>query len=117
MKTVILAAGQGKRLKPLTAKRPKVMLPLANTSILEHILINAKSAGIKDFIFVVSYYKEVIIDYFQSGEKWNVNIEYITQSKPLGTEIELKIDSLYYLEILLLVLKISEKCLRQIRLL
>ena len=85
MKTVILAAGQGKRLKPLTATRPKVMLPLANTPILEHILLNAKSAGVKDFIFVVSYHKEVITDYFKGGEKWNVNIEYITQSKPLGT--------------------------------
>jgi len=85
IKTVILAAGQGKRLKPLTEKIPKVMLPIANIPILEHVLLNAKSAGIKDFIFVVSYHKETITDYFKNGKDWKVNIEYVTQRKPLGT--------------------------------
>jgi len=85
MKTVILAAGQGKRLKPLTETKPKVMLPIANMPILEHVLLNAKSAGMKDFVFVVSHHKETVTDYFKDGKDWNVNIEYVTQSRPLGT--------------------------------
>lgn len=85
MKTVILAAGEGKRLRPLTYNRPKVMLPVANRPILEHLLLNAKKVGLKDFIFVVSYKKDTIVDYFGDGKKWGVKIEYINQLEPLGT--------------------------------
>ena len=85
MKTVVLAAGQGKRLRPLTNNRPKVMLPVANKPILEHILVNAKNAGLKEFIFIVSYKRDTIVDYFKDGKKWGVKIEYIDQREPLGT--------------------------------
>ena len=54
-KAVILAAGEGKRLRPFTEDMPKVMLPVANKPILEWNLLNAIDAGLKDFIFVVSY--------------------------------------------------------------
>ena len=50
MKAIILAAGEGNRMRPLTYTRPKVMLPIANKPILEHLLIEAKKAGIKEFI-------------------------------------------------------------------
>ncbi len=55
MKAVILAAGEGSRMRPLTYTRPKGMLPLANKPILEHLLIEASKAGIRQFIFVVGY--------------------------------------------------------------
>jgi len=85
MKCVILAAGEGKRMHPLTYTRPKVMLPIANKPLLEWNLLNAIDAGIKDFVFVVGYKSEMVRNYFGNGEKWNVNIEYINQGKALGT--------------------------------
>jgi UDP-N-acetylglucosamine diphosphorylase/glucosamine-1-phosphate N-acetyltransferase len=85
MKCVILAAGEGKRMHPLTYTRPKVMLPIAGKPILEWNLINAIHAGLKDFLFIISYKSEMVRDYFQDGKKWNVKISYINQGKPLGT--------------------------------
>jgi len=85
MKCVILAAGEGKRMHPLTFTRPKVMLPIANKPILEWNLLNAKESGIKDFIFVIGYKSEMVRNYFGNGEKWNIKIEYVNQGKALGT--------------------------------
>ena len=85
MKAVILAAGEGSRMRPLTYTRPKVMLTIANKPILEHLLIEIKLAGINDFIFIVGYHDEQIRQYFGNGAKWGVNIDYYTQRKQLGT--------------------------------
>lgn len=85
MKAVILAAGQGTRMGPLTVNRPKVMLPVANRPILEHIICSARDAGIYEFVLVVGYHSEVIKDYFGDGSKFNVNIIYALQEKPRGT--------------------------------
>lgn len=82
---VILAAGEGTRMHPLTYTRSKVMLPIANKPILEHLLIEMQKAGIRDYIFIVGYHDEQIRDYFCSGEKWQVNIQYLNQGKQLGT--------------------------------
>ena len=81
----VLAAGEGKRMHPLTFTRPKVMLPIANKPILEWNLLNAIDAGLKEFIFVVSYKSEMVRNFFGNGEKWNVYIEYVNQGKALGT--------------------------------
>jgi len=91
MKAVILAAGEGIRMRPLTYTRPKVMLPLANKPILEHLLAEVRKAGITEFIFVVGYHDEQVRDYFGDGEKWKVNIGYCTQRKQLGTADAVKI--------------------------
>ncbi|MFC1897415.1 bifunctional sugar-1-phosphate nucleotidylyltransferase/acetyltransferase [Chloroflexota bacterium] len=85
MKAVILAAGEGHRMRPLTYTRPKVMLPLANKPILEHLLTEVSRAGIREFIFVVGYRDEQVRDYFGSGDKWGVSIDYSTQRRQLGT--------------------------------
>ena len=90
MKAVILAAGEGTRMHPLTYTRPKVMLPIANKPILEHLLIEVKKAGISEFIFIVGYHDEQVRDYFGSGERWGVNIEYCSQRRQLGTADALK---------------------------
>src|SRR5450759_5367269 len=84
-KAVILAAGEGQRMRPLTMTRPKVMLPLANKPILEHLLSEMQQAGIGEFIFVVGFHDEKIRDYFGNGDKWNVNIQYSNQRKQMGT--------------------------------
>ncbi len=91
MKAVILAAGEGKRMHPLTFTRPKVMLPIANRPIVEHLLIELKRAGIDDFIFIVGYHGETIREHFGQGDRWGVNIEYAYQRKQLGTAHALKL--------------------------
>ncbi len=85
MKAVILAAGEGKRMRPLTATRPKVMLPIVGKPILEHLLNEVKGAGVTEFIFVVGYCDKQVRSYFGSGEKWGVKIAYSEQRKQLGT--------------------------------
>jgi len=85
MKCVILAAGEGKRVHPLTYTRPKVMLPIANKPIIEWNLKNAIGAGFSEFIFVVAYKSEMVRNYFQNGEKWGIKIEYVNQGEALGT--------------------------------
>lgn len=72
-------------MRPLTYTRSKVMLPLANKPIIEHLLLGAKKAGLKDFVFVVGYFEKRIREYFGDGQNWGVRIEYITQKKQLGT--------------------------------
>ncbi len=90
MKAVILAAGEGNRMRPLTYTRPKVMLPIANKPILEHLLIEAVQAGIREFIFIVGYHDEQVRQYFGGGDKWGVKIDYCNQRKQLGTADALK---------------------------
>lgn len=85
VKCVILAAGEGKRMHPLTYTRPKVMLPIANKPVIQWNLLNAINAGFKEFIFIVSYKSEMVRNYFGSGEKFNVKIDYINQGTPQGT--------------------------------
>jgi len=66
------------------------MLPLANKPILEHLLMEAREAGIREFTFIVGYHDEQVRDYFGSGNKWGVSIDYSTQRKQLGTADALK---------------------------
>lgn len=85
MKVIVLAAGEGVRLRPLTEMQPKGMLPIANRPILEHILIQCSLAGLRDFVFVVGYQAQTIETYFQDGAAWGVRIEYVSQRKQMGT--------------------------------
>ena len=85
MKCVILAAGEGKRMHPLTYTRPKVMLPVVNRPVLELNLLKLIDADITEFIFVVGYKSEMVLNYFKDGSKWNVDITYVNQGKPIGT--------------------------------
>ena len=85
MQAIILAAGEGSRMRPLTYTRPKVMLPLAGKPIIEHQLIAARDAGIREFVLVVGYFDSLVRDYFGNGKKWQVKIDYATQKKQLGT--------------------------------
>ena len=85
MKGVIIAAGEGKRLKPLTQTRPKCMIPVAGKPILYHVLGNLKNAGVRDVVIVVNYLKHKIIDEFGNGRKIGMRIEYAVQEKMRGT--------------------------------
>ena len=82
-KAVVLAAGEGKRLRPFTETMPKVMLPVANKPLLEYVFDATKKSGITEIIVVVGYKKEVIMEYFKDYK--NIKITYIIQEKQLGT--------------------------------
>lgn len=85
MKTIILAAGRGKRMGKLTSRIPKPMLSLWQKPILEHIILGLKKTGIKEIIIVVGYKQEKIKKYFENGQKCGVRINYVNQKKQKGT--------------------------------
>lgn len=82
---VILAAGEGTRLRPFTLNKPKVMLPVAGKPILGYVIEALTSAGIRDIVIVAGYRKEQIFNYFGSGEAIGANITYVNQEHQVGT--------------------------------
>jgi len=82
---VILAAGEGQRLRPFTVTKPKAMLSIAGKPILGYVIEALAENGIRDIMVVVGYKKEQVFDYIGSGEQFGVDIVYITQTKRLGT--------------------------------
>ena len=82
-KAVILAAGEGKRLRPFTETMPKVMLPVANKPLLEYVFDATRKSGIDEIVVVVGYKKEVIMEYFKDYK--DVKITYVIQDRQLGT--------------------------------
>ncbi len=85
MKVVILAAGEGTRMRPLTASRPKVMLPIANKPMMEHTINAAMEAGVRDFLIVTGYREDAIMEHFRDGNHRGISVEYVHQEKQLGT--------------------------------
>lgn len=82
---VILAAGEGQRLRPFTVLKPKVMIHIANKPILQYVVEALALNGVRHIVMVVGYRKEQVQDYFGSGEKLGVEIDYIVQRQQLGT--------------------------------
>jgi len=82
IQAVILAAGEGTRLRPLTKNRPKVMLPVANRPILEHVLNSVVAAGIRDITVVVGYKKEQVMTFLNT---YPVPVNVVIQENQLGT--------------------------------
>jgi len=86
MKAVIIAAGKGKRLNPITSTTPKPMIPIGGKPLLEHTLLNLRDIGVQEILIIVGYKEETIKNYFGNGlSKFNVKIEYTTQLEHLGT--------------------------------
>ncbi len=85
MKAVILAAGRGTRLMPLTNEMPKAMIKVNGKPLLEIIVDQLRSVGVKEIIIIVHYLKEVIEDYFGNGKKFAVKVNYAVQEEMLGT--------------------------------
>jgi glucose-1-phosphate thymidylyltransferase len=82
---VILAAGEGQRLRPFTVTKPKVMLSIAGKPILQYVVEALAQNGIRQVVIVVGYRREQIFNYLGTGEKFGVDIVYITQERQLGT--------------------------------
>ncbi len=82
---IVLAAGEGQRLRPFTVTRPKSMLAIADKPVLHFVIEALARNGIRDIIIVVGYRKEQVFDYLKSGEDLGVTIDYVTQERQLGT--------------------------------
>ena len=85
MDAVILAAGEGARLKGWTSDKPKGMITLGNAPILEHIVRGLASSGIQKINMVVGYRKNIVMSYFGDGSQFGIKIKYIEQAKLSGT--------------------------------
>jgi mannose-1-phosphate guanylyltransferase/phosphomannomutase len=85
MKAVVMAGGEGTRLRPLTSRRPKPLVPIMNRPIMEHIILLLKQYGITDIVVTLYYLGDEISGYFGTGSDWGVNIEYVVEETPLGT--------------------------------
>lgn len=85
MKAVIMAGGEGTRLRPLTSHRPKPLSPALNMPIMEHIILLLKKHDILDIVVTLHYLADEIENYFQDGSEWGVNITYSVEESPLGT--------------------------------
>ncbi len=85
MKAIILAAGLGTRLRPLTDVTPKVMLPIGGKPLLEHHIENLKKFNITDIGINLFYLPKVIESYFGNGNRLGVNLHYTREDNILGT--------------------------------
>src|SRR5215469_1759970 len=85
MKAVIMAGGEGTRLRPLTSNQPKPMMPIANKPMMEHIVELLKRHGFEDIVVTVAFQANAIRTYFGNGSEFGVNMVYATEETPLGT--------------------------------
>ncbi|MBI2938250.1 MAG: NDP-sugar synthase [Thaumarchaeota archaeon] len=94
-KVVILAGGEGTRLRPLTLTRPKAMMPLGSKPVIEHIISETAKSGFTDFIVTVNYEKEQVMRYIGRGTKLGVKVDYAIEPEGiyLGTAGSVKLAS------------------------
>ena len=85
LQAVVMAGGEGSRLRPLTSNMPKPMLPVANRPLMEHIVMLLKDHGITDVVATVQFLSSVIRNYFGDGSDLDVGLSYSNEEVPLGT--------------------------------
>nr|MDT0664432.1 nucleotidyltransferase family protein [Micromonospora sp. DSM 115978] len=81
----MLVGGKGTRLRPLTMSAPKPMLPVAGVPVTAHMLARARDAGITRVVLATSYKAEVFEQYFGDGSAHGLELEFVTETEPLGT--------------------------------
>jgi len=84
-KVVIMAGGLGKRLRPLSNKKPKALIKVFGKPMLEHVILSIKKSGFKNFYLSINHLGKMIKDYFLDGKKFGVSIKYIEEKNFLGT--------------------------------
>jgi dTDP-glucose pyrophosphorylase len=82
---VLMAGGKGIRLRPLTDNMPKPLLTVGTKPVLQHSIEHFISQGFNRFIISVNYLGHMIEEYFGDGSRWNVEIDYVREDKPMGT--------------------------------
>ena len=89
-RAIILAGGQGTRLKPYTTFFPKALVPLGEMPVLELVLRQLKAHGFTEITLAVGHLSELIRAYFGDGSAWGVSLSYVREGMPLGTAGPLK---------------------------
>jgi mannose-1-phosphate guanylyltransferase/phosphomannomutase len=85
VKAVVMAGGEGTRLRPLTSNQPKPMVPIAGKPCIEHILELLRDHGLDDVVVTVAFLPQAIRSYFGGGDALGMNISYSVEETPLGT--------------------------------
>ncbi|MGB9376800.1 MAG: sugar phosphate nucleotidyltransferase [Mycobacteriales bacterium] len=85
MKAVLMAGGEGTRLRPMTATTPKPMLPVVNAPIMEHVLRLLRRHGITETVVTVQFLASIVRHYFGDGAEMGMSLSYATEETPLGT--------------------------------
>ncbi|MGO9162223.1 MAG: sugar phosphate nucleotidyltransferase [Streptosporangiaceae bacterium] len=85
MKAVVMAGGEGTRLRPMTANQPKPLLPVANRPIMEHVLRLLCSHGFTETVVTVQFLASMVRNYFGDGDDFGMSLQYATEETPLGT--------------------------------
>ncbi len=85
LRAVVMAGGAGTRLRPLTEDRPKPMLPVGGRPLLEHIVEQLRQSGIRRVNVTTHYHPEKIREHFGDGRAFGVELDYVTEDRPLGT--------------------------------
>src|SRR3982750_4942907 len=85
MKAVIMAGGEGTRLRPPTSTQPKPMMPLANRPMMEHIVRLLKEHGFDEIVVTLAFLPQAIRTYFGDGSEFGVRMVYATEETPRGT--------------------------------
>ena len=84
MKAVVMAGGEGSRLRPLTSRRPKPLVPVAGRPIMEHILTLLREHGITEVVVTLQYLGSEIRNYFGDGSEVGLDIHYVVEEHPPG---------------------------------
>ena len=85
MKAVVMAGGEGTRLRPMTANQPKPLLPVVNKPIMEHVLRLLRRHGFNETVVTVQFLASMVRNYFGDGEDFDMSLQYATEEMPLGT--------------------------------
>jgi len=85
MKALVLCGGRGTRLRPYTTVIPKPLMPIGDYPILEVLLQQLHAAGVRDVVLAINYMGQLFRAFFEDGARLGLNIEYVTEDKPLGT--------------------------------
>jgi len=85
LKAIILTAGEGTRMRPLTLTKPKTMLPVAGKPIIQYNIEALRDSGVTDILLIVNYKETMVKDYFKDGKDFGVKISYKTQKELVGT--------------------------------
>jgi mannose-1-phosphate guanylyltransferase / phosphomannomutase len=85
VKAVVMAGGEGTRLRPMTANQPKPLLPVVNKPIMEHVLRLLKRHGFTETVVTVQFLAALVRNYFGDGEEIGMALSYATEEMPLGT--------------------------------
>ncbi|MFE3199601.1 sugar phosphate nucleotidyltransferase [Embleya sp. NPDC055664] len=85
MKAVVMAGGEGTRLRPMTSSMPKPLLPVVNRPIMEHVLRLLKRHGLSETVVTVQFLASLVRNYFGDGEELGMSLTYANEETPLGT--------------------------------